>query len=338
MSNKKKVTVAEIISKLADLEAEIDIMKNNKEDFTDKEIKSLQNKFYKLNKKLDNMPDSKNESLVLNENSIKIEEAKKRKVNRKIKINEDKNKFTTTKVDDEEKLKELYEDNSFVLLGIDTSESNLESLANILEDAGHLKNDIVTFYIIKGSLLNKIFNINDYKSNLNIIAIKQEDLSKIDELKNSTMYQLSVCTNWMKNLIDGYGIENVFDNDDDELEEKDEIKESVQLNESNILDELEDGLYLNKEQYIKTNEGYMEIEIDPTAPSPEEYDQGFLPEYGGNEEELNKAKETYENGEVIVLRKLEPEEVYAYVYTKDSLEKILDQLDAVKVNIKDLMK
>ncbi len=338
MSNKKKVTVAEIISKLADLEAEIDIMKNNKEDFTDKEIKSLQNKFYKLNKKLDNMPDSKNESLVLNENSIKIEEAKKRKVNRKIKINEDKNKFTTTKVDDEEKLKELYEDNSFVLLGIDISESNLESLANILEDAGHLKNDIVTFYIIKGSLLNKIFNINDYKSNLNIIAIKQEDLSKIDELKNSTMYQLSVCTNWMKNLIDGYGIENVFDNDDDELEEKDEIKESVQLNESNILDELEDGLYLNKEQYIKTNEGYMEIEIDPTAPSPEEYDQGFLPEYGGNEEELNKAKETYENGEVIVLRKLEPEEVYAYVYTKDSLEKILDQLDAVKVNIKDLMK
>lgn len=338
MSNKKKVTVAEIISKLADLEAEIDIMKNNKEDFTDKEIKSLQNKFYKLNKKLDNMPDSKNESLVLNENSIKIEEAKKRKVNRKIKINEDKNKFTTTKVDDEEKLKELYEDNSFVLLGIDTSESNLESLANILEDAGHLKNDIVIFYIIKGSLLNKIFNINDYKSNLNIIAIKQEDLSKIDELKNSTMYQLSVCTNWMKNLIDGYGIEDVFDNDNDELEEKDEIKESVQLNESNILDELEDGLYLNKEQYIKTNEGYMEIEIDPTAPSPEEYDQGFLPEYGGNEEELNKAKETYENGEVIVLRKLEPEEVYAYVYTKDSLEKILDQLDAVKVNIKDLMK
>lgn len=338
MSNKKKVTVAEIISKLADLEAEIDIMKNNKEDFTDKEIKSLQNKFYKLNKKLDNMPDSKNESLVLNENSIKIEEAKKRKVNRKIKINEDKNKFTTTKVDDEEKLKELYEDNSFVLLGIDTSESNLESLANILEDAGHLKNDIVTFYIIKGSLLNKIFNINDYKSNLNIIAIKQEDLSKIDELKNSTMYQLSVCTNWMKNLIDGYGIENVFDNDNDELEEKDEIKESVQLNESNILDELEDGLYLNKEQYIKTNEGYMEIEIDPTAPSPEEYDQGFLPEYGGNEEELNKAKETYENGEVIVLRKLEPEEVYAYAYTKDSLEKILGQLDAVKVNIKDLMK
>lgn len=338
MSNKKKVTVAEIISKLADLEAEIDIMKNNKEDFTDKEIKSLQNKFYKLNKKLDNMPDSKNENLVLNENSIKIEEAKKRKVNRKIKINEDKNKFTTTKVDDEEKLKELYEDNSFVLLGIDTSESNLESLANILEDAGHLKNDIVTFYIIKGSLLNKIFNINDYKSNLNIIAIKQEDLSKIDELKNSTMYQLSVCTNWMKNLIDGYGIEDVFDNDDDELEEKDEIKESVQLNESNILDELEDDLYLNKEQYIKTNEGYMEIEIDPTAPSPEEYDQGFLPEYGGNEEELNKAKETYENGEVIVLRKLEPEEVYAYVYTKDSLEKILDQLDAAKVNIKDLMK
>lgn len=335
MSNKKKVTVAEIISKLADLEAEIDIMKNNKEDFTDKEIKSLQNKFYKLNKKLDNMPDSKNESLVLNENSVKIEEAKKRKVNRKIKINEDKNKFTTTKVDDEEKLKELYEDNSFVLLGIDTSESNLESLANILEDAGHLKNDIVTFYLIKGSLLNKIFNINDYKSNLNIIAIKQEDLSKIDELKNSTMYQLSVCTNWMKNLIDGYGIENIFDN---ESEEKDEIKESVQLNESNILDELEDGLYLNKEQYIKTNEGYMEIEIDPTAPSPEEYDQGFLPEYGGNEEELNKAKETYENGEVIVLRKLEPEEVYAYVYTKDSLEKILDQLDAVKVNIKDLMK
>lgn len=332
MAKKNKTSIAEIISKLADLEAEIDIMKNNKDDFTDKEIKSLQNKFYRLHKKLDNMPDSKNESLEINEEVLK--EAKKRTLNRKIRMNEDKEAVNAIKVQDEELLTELCDNNAFILLGVDSSNENLETLVSILKSNKHIKNENVNLYIIKGSLLNSYFNTNDFKSNLNVIAIKQEDLDKIEILKTTTMYQLSVCTNWLENLVAIYNKEPIEDiTQIEEVEENKELCESI-----NILDNLYDDLYMLKPQYIKTNQGYMEIKIDQTAPAPEEYDEGYLPENGGNEEELNQAKETYENGEVICLTTLPDEEIYTYIYREEDLKKILQDLNAEIVDIKDLLK
>lgn len=342
MATNKKKSVAEIISKLADLEAEIDIMKSNKDkyEFSDKEIKSLQNKFYKLSKKLENMPDdSKNESLELIEDNEKLEEAKKRKINRKIRINEDKDSFTTVRINDPEKIKELYEDNAFVLLGVDTSDSNLEALINALKEEGHIKNEVTTLYIIKGALLNDMLNTSDFKSSLNIVAIKEEDLDKIENLKNSTMYQLSVCTNWMKNLLNGFGdVEYIFENkEDEEDEELEEIEESKIVEDvENIVDQID--LYSGMPQYINTNEGYMEVKFDTSAPAPEEWDEGFLPENGGDENELEEARSTYNNGQVIALIKLPEDELFTYIYTDKEFEDILKQLEATKVDVKEFFK
>lgn len=112
------------------------------------------------------------------------------------------------------------------------------------------------------------------------------------------------------------------------------------MNESTPGTDAYDKLVQGDDVYFRNEEGVALLgHYADNYPEPEEYDDGFKPEYGGTEEGLQKAKEAAANRDVwefmeVFEDTLQPmNEIYAYVYGQDELMemlKTLRQVDVVK--------
>ena len=110
------------------------------------------------------------------------------------------------------------------------------------------------------------------------------------------------------------------------------------MNESAPGTDAYDKLVQGDDVYFRNEEGIALLgHYADNYPEPEDYDEGFKPEYGGTEEGLQKAKEAAANGDVwefmeVFEDTLQPmNEIYAYVYGQDDLMEMLKTLRQVNV-------
>lgn len=110
------------------------------------------------------------------------------------------------------------------------------------------------------------------------------------------------------------------------------------MNESAPGTDAYDKLVQGDDVYFRNEEGIALLgHYADNYPEPEEYDEGFKPEYGGTEEGLQKAKEAAANRDVwefmeVFEDTLQPmNEIYAYVYGQDDLMEMLKTLRQVNV-------
>ena len=159
---------------------------------------------------------------------FKLNESKK--LNRKILVNEDRETYKIVRVKDKETLKTLYDDKSLVIEAVDTAEENLNRVIDILKKEKAIAQDtIVNIYIIKGTFLNDLFNIEDrlkYKTNTNIISIMLSDLTNISKLMQSQL-RFTLGIKWMDNLLDNLSnnkTNEILEDESNEEEEQDELE------------------------------------------------------------------------------------------------------------------
>ena len=134
---------------------------------------------------------------------LKLKESKK--LNRKILVNEDKETYKIIRVKDKENLKTLYDDKSLVIEAVDIADENINRILDALKNEKIIAKDvIVNIFVIKGTFLNSLFDIENrlkYAPNTNIISIMLSDLENISKLMQSQLrYTLGV--KWMDNLLD----------------------------------------------------------------------------------------------------------------------------------------
>lgn len=118
------------------------------------------------------------------------------------------------------------------------------------------------------------------------------------------------------------------------------IKESEEpthqvLNEENS--DAVDRLFSGNELYFRNADGTaIMIHYADNYPQPEEYDEGYKTEFGGNEADLNAAQLAAENGDVWELVEVDNEgnstgTIYGYAYGIDELKGYLKDLREIKV-------
>lgn len=101
----------------------------------------------------------------------------------------------------ESDLKDLYDDSALTMEGLTADEDNLNAFANWLEEHGcKMKTD--DFYVIKGSLMNKVYGLtgtNAYKDELTIVCIKLSDLSNVN---NIVAARFEIGGRWFDDVVD----------------------------------------------------------------------------------------------------------------------------------------
>ena len=203
---------------------------------------------------------------------FKLNESKK--LNRKILVNEDRETYKIIRVKDKEMLKTLYDDKSLVIEAVDTAEENLNRVIDILKKEKAIAEDtIVNIYIIKGTFLNDLFNIEDrlkYKTNTNIISIMLSDLTNISRLMQSQL-RFTLGIKWMDNLLDNLSnnkaseiLENKFSEDQNELELNEEPEEPIET--ETKLELTEDEENIEQQNELKDIEKYAIFTDKETFP------------------------------------------------------------------------
>lgn len=235
---------------------------------------------------------------------FKLKESKK--LNRRILVNEDKETYKIIRVKDKENLKTLYDDKSLVIEAVDIADENINRILDALKNEKVIAKDvIVNIFVIKGTFLNNLFDIENrlkYAPNTNIISIMLSDLENISKLMQSQLrYTLGV--KWMDNLLDslanGKSVEEILGEepvDEENTEEQEVIEESLDNN--SLLDmnfeELDKILneMINKNATDTELNDFLETVVDNEIISNDEYSKL-----------MNKAQDT---------RKIESkEELYA---------------------------
>lgn len=125
--------------------------------------------------------------------------------------------------------------------------------------------------------------------------------------------------------------------DETDLDEAEEIEEAEELNEEvngDVLERLKHG----DDVYFRDENGQaLMCHYSENYQDPEDYDEGYKPEYGGSEEALAAAKEAAENREVWEFVEIDEETleptgtIYGYAYGEQELRDNVDLLREVKV-------
>ena len=232
---------------------------------------------------------------------LKLKESKK--LNRKILVNEDKETYKIIRVKDKENLKTLYDDKSLVIEAVDIADENINRILDALKNEKIIAKDVVVnIFVIKGTFLNSLFDIENrlkYAPNTNIISIMLSDLENISKLMQSQLrYTLGV--KWMDNLLDnlanGKSVEEILGEESIDEENEENIEESLDTNllETMNFDELNNILQkmINRNATDEELNEFIETIADNEVISNDEYSKL-----------LNKAQDT---------RKIESkEELYA---------------------------
>lgn len=194
---------------------------------------------------------------------FKLKESKK--LNRKILVNEDKETYKIIRVKDKENLKTLYDDKSLVIEAVDIADENINRILDALKNEKIIAKDvIVNIFVIKGTFLNNLFDIENrlkYAPNTNIISIMLSDLENVSKLMQSQLrYTLGV--KWMDNLLDslanGKSVEEILGEepiDEENTEEENYSLETMNFDElNNILQKMIDRNATDEElnEFIET--------------------------------------------------------------------------------------
>lgn len=192
---------------------------------------------------------------------FKLKESKK--LNRRILVNEDKETYKIIRVKDKENLKTLYDDKSLVIEAVDIADENINRILDALKNEKVIAKDaVVNIFVIKGTFLNNLFDIENrlkYAPNTNIISIMLSDLENISKLMQSQLrYTLGV--KWMDNLLDslanGKSVEEILG---EEPVDEENTEESLDTN----LIESKEELYACYEEPFngekKTKEQWKEV-------------------------------------------------------------------------------
>lgn len=194
---------------------------------------------------------------------FKLKESKK--LNRKILVNEDKETYKIIRVKDKENLKTLYDDKSLVIEAVDIADENINRILDALKNEKIIAKDvIVNIFVIKGTFLNNLFDIENrlkYAPNTNIISIMLSDLENISKLMQSQLrYTLGV--KWMDNLLDslanGKSVEEILGEEpivEENTEEENYSLETMNFDElNNILQKMIDRNATDEElnEFIET--------------------------------------------------------------------------------------
>ena len=194
---------------------------------------------------------------------FKLKESKK--LNRKILVNEDKETYKIIRVKDKENLKILYDDKSLVIEAVDIADENINRILDALKNEKIIAKDvIVNIFVIKGTFLNNLFDIENrlkYAPNTNIISIMLSDLENVSKLMQSQLrYTLGV--RWMDNLLDslanGKSVEEILGEEpivEENTEEENYSLETMNFDElNNILQKMIDRNATDEElnEFIET--------------------------------------------------------------------------------------
>lgn len=125
---------------------------------------------------------------------------------------ENKIEINKIEVTTKEELDKLYNGSAFTIEGFDTSEKNISLLMDWFNKFGGLSN-LLTIFIIKGSVMNKEYGLtknNAYPNDLNIISIELDDIKEVNRVaiprfKIGGRWFDDIVNNnqWRQNEIDG---------------------------------------------------------------------------------------------------------------------------------------
>lgn len=201
---------------------------------------------------------------------FKLKESKK--LNRKILVNEDKETYKIIRVKDKENLKTLYDDKSLVIEAVDIADENINRILDALKNEKIIAKDvIVNIFVIKGTFLNNLFDIENrlkYAPNTNIISIMLSDLENISKLMQSQLrYTLGV--KWMDNLLDslanGKSVEEILGEEpiDEVQSDIDNVKKENTTNNIDVdVDDSDEFKDIEKYVIYTNNETYPVIKKD----------------------------------------------------------------------------
>lgn len=103
----------------------------------------------------------------------------------------------------ESELKDLYDGRALTFVGASIDDDHLEWLVNELKEHGwEMKQP--DFYVIKGKLMNEVYNLtgnNAYKDSLNILCIKLSDLTFVSAII-ATSARFALGGSWFDDVAD----------------------------------------------------------------------------------------------------------------------------------------
>lgn len=262
---------------------------------------------------------------------FKLKESKK--LNRRILVNEDKETYKIIRVKDKENLKTLYDDKSLVIEAVDIADENINRILDALKNEKVIAKDtIVNIFVIKGTFLNTLFNIEDrlkYAPNTNIISIMLSDLENITKLMQSQLrYTLGV--KWMDNLLDslanGKSVEEILGEepiDEENTEEQEVIEESLDNN--SLLDMNFEELNKILNEMINKNatdielNDFLETVVDNEIISNDEYSK--LMNKAQDTRKIESKEELYACYEEPFNGEKKTKEQWKEVYNSDTIDK-----------------
>lgn len=355
--------VSKIITKIADLEAELDIISNDKE-VDQKDIKSIKDKIYRLNKKLNEGKENTNAD---EENLEKIKihlqasgiknprtlDLMSKDVLKLLKTSYDKNTsrdgiyYDVTITDAiAKKIEQITGRKPNLTIGKSESKLNEESDKDYIIEISYKnsRNKKLT----TTSYLKKMLDMKDAEvpgKQPYIAVANKEDALKMDRKtveKNMELLTKSYPDYNIQSIKLGIGNKEEARKEQNKLLfANKELTEAVSVNE--VIKELP--------VYLRINDGtshYVQVqEDDGMAQRPEEYDQGYVtgwergkdPKFDEEQDEkFKEATEAFEDGEVYLVRNIKDDTIDLFLYGNKELDAWLKDVNAEEVNIEDLMK
>lgn len=263
---------------------------------------------------------------------FKLRESKK--LNRRILVNEDKETYKIIRVKDKENLKTLYDDKSLVIEAVDIADENINRILDALKNEKVIAKDaIVNIFVIKGTFLNTLFNIEDrlkYAPNTNIISIMLSDLENITKLMQSQLrYTLGV--KWMDNLLNSLAgdksVEEILGEepiDEENAEEEQEVIEES-LDNNSLLDMNFEELDKMLDEMINRNatdtelNDFLETVVDNEIISNDEYSK--LMNKAQDTRKIESKEELYACYEEPFNGEKKTKEQWKEVYNSDAIDK-----------------
>ena len=354
--------ISKIISKIADLEAEFDILNQDKE-VDQKELKSIKDKIYRLNKKLneDKMDadeeNLKNIKVCLQASGIKNPKTVELMSKDVLKLLKDRYDKSTNRdgiyynvvIMDaiQKKIEQITGKKSSLTFGKTESKLNEETMDKnyIIEISWkNSKNKKLKETVY----LKKMLDMKDAKE-----PGKQPYISTPNEKDALRMDRVTV-EKYMDKLMKSYPDYNIQAIQlgskamgearrklDKMLFANKTITEAISVRE--VTEELPVYLRINSEglHYVQLLDG------SDTAQKPEVYDDGYItgwekgkdPIYDKEQErKFQEATRAYNDGEVYMVRDVKDDSIEAYLYGDKELDEWLKKVKAEKVNIEELMK
>jgi len=215
-------------------------------------------------------------------------------------------------------------DNSWPLIQSFLDKKNI----SYSDDFIYKLDDELSKYCTNCEATSGIGSAGNYKTSaIDIIPIEQKKRKQEDiKPKNETWPE----ENDIDDDIYRYSVENELDTEDDYNSALMSLRQrygSKELAYAEGIEKLKENididfstLYNLEPLYFKNDKGgKFKVIIDQFPMKPEDYDEGYKPEYGGSEEELSAAQLAYDNGEVFDIVEIDSGDVVGIAYGEDDL-------------------